>query len=218
VVGPPLDAVERTVRAQTVAATTTTTAATAAMTMSAGRELRPFSGPAAAGASPGPAVASTAAFGWRTFLSRGCFSLGMRGGLDGLPVVAVPASAASVAGCEREKKLGSEVRERPVAGGVSVGASGGAVGAVATDCGYLVNGVGLDPDAPVTRGGAGSAGAVGLPWEEMAAVDVDAVGAGPVGAGIVVGGGAVGWTTGGRCGSRAEAGEEAVVAERRGAA
>ena len=47
---------------------------------------------------------------------------------------------------------------------------------------------------------------------------VGALGACVTGAWTVTGGGAVGRTTGGRWGSRAEAGDDAVVAERRGAA
>jgi hypothetical protein len=77
-------------------------------------------------------------FGSRTFFSRGTFSRGTRGGFTALPgFVAGPAEAAvseAGVGCDREKKLGSEGARRTT-GGVRIGASVGAVGAVATDCG-----------------------------------------------------------------------------------
>jgi hypothetical protein len=116
------------------------------MTIIAGRELRPFSEPAAAGASEAPAGTPATAvtgvdartFGSRTFFSRGTFSRGTRGGFTALPgFVAGPAEAAvseAGVGCDREKKLGSEGARRTT-GGVRIGASVGAVGAVATDCG-----------------------------------------------------------------------------------
>jgi hypothetical protein len=76
--------------------------------------------------------------GSRTFFSRGTFSRGTRGGFCALPgLVARSAEAAvSVAGvgCDREKKLGSEDAGRTT-GGVRIGESVGAVGAVATDFG-----------------------------------------------------------------------------------
>ena len=130
--------------------------------------------------------------------------------------VAVAVSAGGV-GCEREKKLGSDVAERT--GGTIVGASDGAVGAVATDFGYAGNGVGLEPE----RSGALPAGGDGRTGAGVVAAASTVIGGGggrvgALGPWTVTGGGAVGRTKGRRWGSSAEAGEVALAAERRGAA
>ncbi len=111
------------------------------MTIRAGRELRPFGDAAAAGPPAAPADSSVTAvtgLDGRTFGSRTFFSRGARGGFPALPglVAGSPEAAVSEAGvgCDREKKLGSEDAARTT-GGVRIGASVGAVGAVATDCG-----------------------------------------------------------------------------------
>jgi hypothetical protein len=136
--------------------------------------------------------------------------------LPGLDTGSAGVAASAAVGCEREKKLGSDDAGRT--GGTMIGASDGAVGAVATDRGNALNGVGLGPERSdaVTGGGVGRAGAV-----VAAASAVMGGGGGRVGAfgpWIVTGGGAVGRTTGGRCGSRADDGELALTADRRGAA
>ena len=176
--GLPLEAVELRVRAQTTPATSTTTAATAEITIRAGFELLLFPGAApAATASVAAAATGSVTFFSRVFFCRGGLGvrrappawLGAASGSAGLVVRWWAWSGSrSSARPHRERGLAACGREIDT-GGVITGASDGAVGAVGTDLGYSLNGVGGLGSlriAAVTGGGGGGSGPARSPAGE----------------------------------------------------